>query len=86
MRELWDEGTSDAKREAARIAKDAAPYVHPRLANIDQTIHEPAPYVARLPMPAKSAEEWITSIQRAEAVPVVSTNGQATLSNKGSTE
>ena len=37
MRELWEEGTSEAKREAARIAKDAAPYVHPRLASIDQT-------------------------------------------------
>jgi hypothetical protein len=28
MRDLWDEGTSEAKREAAKIAKDAAPYVH----------------------------------------------------------
>jgi len=28
MRELWDVGTPEAKREAAEIAKDAAPYVH----------------------------------------------------------
>ena len=33
MRDLWEEGTPEAKREAARIAKDAAPYVHPRLSN-----------------------------------------------------
>jgi hypothetical protein len=63
MRELWDEGTSDAKREAARIAKDAAPYVHPRLANIDQTIHEPASYVARLPKPCATVEEWEASVK-----------------------
>ena len=37
MRELWAQGTPEAKREAAEIAKDAAPYIHPRLASIDQT-------------------------------------------------
>jgi hypothetical protein len=44
MRELWDEGTPESKREAAAIAKDAAPYVHPRLSNIDQNINEIQPY------------------------------------------
>jgi hypothetical protein len=57
MRELWEEGTSEAKREAARIAKDAAPYVHPRLASIDQTVHEPQRFVIYAPEPL-SAEEW----------------------------
>ena len=44
MRELWAQGTPEAKREAAEIAKDAAPYIHPRLASIDQTIKEDRPF------------------------------------------
>jgi hypothetical protein len=51
MRELWDEGTSISKREAARIARDAAPYVHPRLASIDQTVGEKPRFVIHAPMP-----------------------------------
>ena len=57
MRELWNEGTSEARKEAARIAKDAAPYVHPRLASIDQTVHAPQRYVICAPEPL-SNEEW----------------------------
>ena len=63
MRELWDKGTSEAKREAARIAKDAAPYVHPRLASIDQTINEPQRFVVRIPEPCRTAEEWEESVR-----------------------
>jgi hypothetical protein len=44
MRDFWAEGTPEAKREAAIIARHAAPYIHPRLANIDQTIHEHQQY------------------------------------------
>ena len=56
MRELWDVGTPEAKREAAEIAKDAAPYVHPRLASIDQTIKEDRPFAV---VPGQlSIEEW----------------------------
>ena len=44
MRELWAQGTPEAKREAAEIAKDAAPYIHPRLASIDQAIREDRPF------------------------------------------
>src|SRR5262249_50097886 len=44
MYELWAQGTPEAKREAAEIAKDAAPYIHPRLASIDQTIKEHRPF------------------------------------------
>ena len=51
MRDLWDQGSAEAKREAARIAKDAAPYVHPRLSSIDQTVSERPRYVARVPEP-----------------------------------
>ena len=46
MRELWDQGSAEAKREAARIAKDAAPYVHPRLSNIVQTVNERPHYAS----------------------------------------
>jgi hypothetical protein len=63
MRELWEEGTLEAKREAARIAKDAAPYVHPRLASIDQTVHEPQRYVVCLPEPCRTAEEWEANVR-----------------------
>ena len=56
MRELWAVGTPEAKREAAEIAKDAAPYLHPRLASIDQTIKEDRPF-ALLPGEL-SIEEW----------------------------
>ena len=58
MRELWDEGTPEAKREAAKIAKDAAPYVHPRLASIDQTNRETQQYVIYAPEPCLTTEEW----------------------------
>jgi hypothetical protein len=56
MRDLWAEGTPESKREAAEIAKDAAPYIHPRLASIDQTIKEDRPFAV---IPAQlSIEEW----------------------------
>jgi hypothetical protein len=57
MRELWEVGTPEAKREAAEIAKDAAPYVHPRLASIDQTIKEDRPF-ALIPEICSNAQEW----------------------------
>ena len=56
MRDLWAQGTPEAKREAAEIAKDAAPYIHPRLASIDQTIKEDRPFAV---VPGElSIEEW----------------------------
>jgi hypothetical protein len=56
MRDLWAQGTPEAKREAAEIAKDAAPYIHPRLASIDQTIKEDRPFAL---VPGQlSMEEW----------------------------
>jgi hypothetical protein len=40
MRELWADGQAEVedKREAISIAKDAAPYVHPRLSAVDARI------------------------------------------------
>jgi hypothetical protein len=48
--------TPEAKREAAEIAKDAAPYIHPRLASIDKTISEDRPFAVLLETCSK--EEW----------------------------
>ena len=62
MRELWEVGTPDAKREAAAIAKDAAPYIHPRLASIDQTINEAPRFVIRVPEPL-AIEEWEANVR-----------------------
>ncbi len=62
MRELWDQGTPESKREAAAIAKDAAPYVHPRLSNIDQNINETQPYAYVLE-PCRTAEEWEAEVR-----------------------
>ena len=61
MRQLWEEGTSTSIREAARIAKDAAPYVHPRLASIDQTVREATRFVIHAPQPC-SVEEWEANV------------------------
>jgi hypothetical protein len=40
MRELWADGQApaDDKREAVAIAKDAAPFIHPRLSAIDARV------------------------------------------------
>jgi hypothetical protein len=65
MRDLWEQDTPEAKREAARIAKDAAPYVHPRLASIDQTVHEPQRFVMYSPKPCRTAEEWEAEVRAA---------------------
>jgi hypothetical protein len=62
MRDLWDQGTPESKREAATIAKDAAPYVHPRLSNIDQNINEAQPYAYVLE-PCRTAEEWEAEVR-----------------------
>ena len=55
--QFWELGTPEAKREAAAIAKDAAPYIHPRLASIAQTVTEIPAYIV-LPEPCRTNEEW----------------------------
>jgi len=72
MRDLWDEGTSEAKREAARIAKDAAPYVHPRLASIDQTVREATRFVIQAPEPCTTSEEWEANVRAGKFGPYAS--------------
>ena len=75
MRELWEEGTSISKREAARIAKDAAPYVHPRLASIDQTVREASRFVIHAPVPC-SVEEWEANVCAGRYGPDVSKDAE----------
>jgi len=62
MREFWEMGTLEAKREAAATAKDAAPYIHPRLSSINQTINEPHRCVIRAPEPV-TMEEWEANVR-----------------------
>jgi hypothetical protein len=58
MRELWEEGTPEGKREAAKTAKDAAPYIHPRLASLEATVHEQQHFVLRAPEQCATTDEW----------------------------
>lgn len=56
----------DAKEytAAAAIAKDAAPYIHPRLASVEQK-HSGDINVGRIDAPAKETrEEWLARQQR----------------------
>jgi hypothetical protein len=48
---------SPAERFAAAVA--AAPYVHARLAHVEQKSTVTASYVVRVPEKAKSNEEWL---------------------------
>jgi hypothetical protein len=38
MRELWAVGSAEAKQAACAVAKDAAPYMHPRLNSTDANV------------------------------------------------
>lgn len=64
MRELWDNGN---KLDAASIAKDAAPYMHPRLSNVDlKAEHDLTTFVISgepISDPEKWAEEFAEDIQ-----------------------
>jgi hypothetical protein len=55
------ESTAAQKMEAA---KGAAPYVHARLAHIEKETDVTVSFVARLPSPAASVEEWQEDRQR----------------------
>ena len=63
MRELWQAGN---KAEAATIAKDAAPYMHPRLANIESKVDATVESFAVSGDPLTD-EEWATEYSVASA-------------------
>src|SRR4051794_19378131 len=55
------DSTDEQRMEAA---KGAAPYVHARLAHIEQKSDVAISFVARLPSPAPSVEAWLEDRQR----------------------
>lgn len=44
---------------AQECARDAAPFVHPRLAQVESKSEVTHHYVARIPEPAETADEWL---------------------------
>jgi hypothetical protein len=61
MRSLWDEGTRASRTAAAKLATEAAPFVHPRLTAIDQHINVER-FVFEVPLEAQSEAQWLTQI------------------------
>jgi hypothetical protein len=55
MRKAWDKGDETIAMSAA---KDAAPYVHPRLIAQDNKADLSQHYMARAPLPAPNDETW----------------------------
>lgn len=56
--------TEASKVERMDAAKAAAPYVHARLAHIEQKSDVAVSFVARLPSPAPSVQAWLDDRQR----------------------
>ena len=48
MRSYWDADTDEARAKACDIAKDAAPYLHPRLSAVDTTLKDPGGLVVQI--------------------------------------
>lgn len=55
MRAAWNENNREL---ACSIAKDAAPYIHPRLMTSKNETEVTHRYVARAPAPAPSEDAW----------------------------
>jgi hypothetical protein len=58
IRELVKRGDESSKQEAARLAVQLLPYEEPRLQAIMAQTEHKVTYVARLPEPIQSIEEW----------------------------
>ena len=56
LRVMRDENIEVSRRDD--MAKAAAPFLHPRLASLDQRITESTKYVMRMPEPCATSEEW----------------------------
>ena len=48
MRTYWDADTDEARAKACDIAKDAAPYLHPRLSAVDTTLKDDGGLVVQI--------------------------------------
>ena len=60
MRSYWADGTDEARAKACDIAKDAAPYLHPRLSAVDNTLKDPGGLVVQIVKFAQPVEEQKT--------------------------
>jgi hypothetical protein len=61
MREQWELGTHENRKEAVRIALQLLPYVKARLQAVVATTNTTINYIARLPAPIESITEWQNS-------------------------
>jgi hypothetical protein len=64
IRELERRGTEDAKKEACRLAIQLLPYEAPRLQAVMAQTELTTTYIARLPAPIESIEEWQREMTR----------------------
>jgi len=66
MRLLWAKAEEDndeaARMVACALAKDAAPYFHPRLAAVEHSGEQPRAVVVRVPEVMHTTEEWIAHV------------------------
>jgi hypothetical protein len=74
MRELWDNGN---KQDAAQIAKDAAPYMHPRLSNIDLKAEHDVTNHVLSGEPIDDPEKWAAEFEEALQAGMVPPGGAA---------
>ena len=72
LRVMRDENIEVSRRDD--MAKAAAPFLHPRLASLDQRITESTKDVMRMPEPCATSEEWERSYRRK---PRTATNSHA---------
>jgi hypothetical protein len=56
LRVMRDETAETSRRD--KMAADAAPYLHPRLAAVEHSGEVETSYVARMPAPVASMDEW----------------------------
>jgi hypothetical protein len=67
MRSYWDEDTDEARAKACDIAKDAAPYLHPRLSAVDNTLKDSGGLVVQI---VKFAQHGVVEDQPSEPLAV----------------
>ena len=57
MRSYWEADTDEARAKACDIAKDAAPYLHPRLSAVDTTLKDDGGLVVQIVKFAQPVED-----------------------------
>ena len=67
MRTYWEANTEEMRAKACDIAKDAAPYLHPRFSAVDNTLKDDGGLVVRI---VKFAQTALSKCSRAEPLAV----------------